>query len=75
MGLMNVVEGEAGSETRLEGMEGGWIIRPFMLRGRLGEGDVVGRPVFLLKSVTVRPDRVEGSAPKVGPGRDESGNR
>jgi len=74
LGFMNVVEGEAGSERREEEMEGGWIERPFMLRARLGEGEVMGRSV-LLKSVTVRDDSVDGRPPKLGPGKDERGIR
>jgi len=47
MGLMN--DGEEGSETKemvvvaVELAKGGWIERPFMLRARRGEGEVMGR--------------------------------
>lgn len=46
LGLMK--HGEDGSETRVllvaeDAAAGGCIDRPFILRGRLGEGDVIGR--------------------------------
>jgi hypothetical protein len=40
-------EGEEGSDSNwvvvAEAAAGGWIERPFIFRGRLGEGDVIGR--------------------------------
>lgn len=46
LGLMK--EGDAGSEMTVldvvDATAGSWINRPFMFRGRLGEGDVIGRP-------------------------------
>jgi hypothetical protein len=47
VGLIN--DGEAGSDTSeilvvdVETANGGWMERPFMLRPRRGEGDVMGR--------------------------------
>jgi hypothetical protein len=72
MGLMKVVDGDAGSEIRFEAMAGGWIERPFMFRARLGDGDVMGLSV-LLKSMAAREDIADGRGPKLGPGKDESG--
>ena len=46
-----------------------------MLRARLGDGEVIGLSVVLLKSVTVSVERVEGRPPKVGPGKEDSGIR
>lgn len=67
--------GDDGSETSLDDREefvkGGCIESPFMFRGRLGPGEVMGRCVG---SETVR-DAIDGRPPKVGPGKEDSGMR
>lgn len=72
VGLMKT--GDDGSETSLDDREfvkGGCIESPFMFRGRLGPGEVMGRCVG---SETVR-DAIDGRPPKVGPGKEDSGMR
>jgi len=70
LGFMKVVEGDAGSDRSVEEMVGGWIERPFMLRARLGDGEVMGRSNALPKSVTVSVVSMGGRPrpPKLGPG-------
>jgi hypothetical protein len=72
-GLMNT--GDEGSDTSdgdCDGANGGCMERPFMLRGRRGEGDVTGRSNC--GSDTERIDS-GGNGPKVGPGKDDKGTR
>lgn len=73
IGLIN--DGEEGSEVIVElivllGANGACIDRPFMLRGLLGPGDVMGRTKD--GSDTVRA-AMEERPPNVGPAKEESG--
>jgi hypothetical protein len=63
LGLMKAADGEAGSDTRLLGIGaayGGWIERPFIFRGRRGDGEVMGRSEFD-ESFTDKDDIVDGN--------------
>lgn len=76
-------EGDAGSETRVDDSvgetKGGCMDRPFMLRARRGDGDVMGRSrPWLFASITereARPTDMEENPPKEGPGNAASGTR
>lgn len=79
-------EGEEGSETRLDDSDvwnGGCIDRPFILRARLGDGDVIGRgnsdaPPLLTVRVCMLDDKSDDkpeSPPNVVAGNELRGIR
>jgi hypothetical protein len=75
-GIVGLIkDGDEGSETRVDESElvakGGCIDSPFMLRGRRGPGEVMGRCVGS-ETVSVA---IDDRPPKVGPGKFESGIR
>lgn len=75
-GFMN--EGDDGSETRLEASEpanGGWIESPFMLRPRLGDGEVIGLSRVFGISLMLRVFIVDDKPPNVVAGNEFSGIR
>ena len=71
-------EGDAGSDTsdavEVEAPNGGWIESPFMFRGLLGDGEVIGRSVCGggLEMVRAASD---GKPPNVVAGKDDRGIR
>jgi hypothetical protein len=76
LGLMK--DGDEGSDTSDELFvvvlpNGGWIDRPFMLRGRRGDGEVMGRSK--LGSSAPFTGAMDGRPPKVVAGKDERGIR